>query len=144
MCSSLSALSNGWGYTHSLCCLFGRRACMVSAREHWLWALRWASPADAPIPPCVLSRGRLGRAPVPLLPRHSEGCSPGVRKGICQRRWRRALPFLCLHLTDSVPRLRVRKHALRFLPPRSRSPVLATKSVRNTSALVGKAYSAAG
>ncbi len=25
---------NGWGYTHSLCCLFGRGACTVSAREH--------------------------------------------------------------------------------------------------------------
>ncbi len=28
-----------------------------------------------------------------------------------------SLPFLCLHLTDSVPRLRVGKHALWFLPP---------------------------
>ncbi len=48
MCSSLPALSNGWGYTHSLCCLFGRKA------------LRCASPADAPIPPGVLSRRRSG------------------------------------------------------------------------------------
>ncbi len=26
------ALFNGWGYTRSLCCLFGRGACTVSAR----------------------------------------------------------------------------------------------------------------
>ncbi len=56
------------------------------------------------------------RALVPLLPRHSEGCGPGVRNGIGQRR--RALPFLCLHLTDSVPHFRVGKHALRVLPVR--------------------------
>ncbi len=24
---------NGWGYTHSMCCLFGREACIVSARD---------------------------------------------------------------------------------------------------------------
>ncbi len=38
---------------------------------------------DAPIPPGVFSRTlRLAfpRALVPLLPRHSEGCGPGVRK----------------------------------------------------------------
>ncbi len=38
---------------------------------------------DAPIPPSVFSRTlRLAfpRALVPLLPRHSEGCGPGVRK----------------------------------------------------------------
>ncbi len=33
MRSSLSALSNGWGYTQSLCCMFGRGARTVSARE---------------------------------------------------------------------------------------------------------------
>ncbi len=33
MCSSLPALFNGWGYTHSLCCLFGRGTRTVSARE---------------------------------------------------------------------------------------------------------------
>ncbi len=60
------------------------------------------------------------RALVPLLPRHSKGCSPGVCKGNCWRRQRRAPPYLCLHLTGSVPRLRVGKHMLRFLPPWSR------------------------
>ncbi len=59
---------NGWGYTHSLCCLFGGGACTVSARERFfgtpaLWALRGASPADAPIWPGVLSRGHSSRSP---------------------------------------------------------------------------------
>ncbi len=31
MHSSLPALSNGWGYTHYLCCLFGRRACTLKS-----------------------------------------------------------------------------------------------------------------
>ncbi len=45
------------GDTHILCV-----ACLGEkhAREHWLWALRCASPADAPIPPGVLSRGCSG------------------------------------------------------------------------------------
>ncbi len=34
MRSSLPVLFNGWGYTRSVCCLFGRGACTVSAREH--------------------------------------------------------------------------------------------------------------
>ncbi len=33
MCSSLPALFNEWGYTHPLCCLFGRGTRTVSARE---------------------------------------------------------------------------------------------------------------
>ncbi len=32
----------------------------------------------------------------------------------------RAQPYLCLHLTGQVPLLKVGKHALRFLIPRSR------------------------
>ncbi len=46
MCSSLPALFNGWGYTGSLCCLFGRvhgqrlRALAVSTAMCFLWTLR--------------------------------------------------------------------------------------------------------
>ncbi len=65
---SLPALFNGWGYTHSLCCLFGRRACIVSAWEH----CDMLPFTDAPIPPCVLSRGRSGSR------------SPGLWSRCCQ------------------------------------------------------------
>ncbi len=51
MCIHPSHTFSGWGHTHSLCCLFGRGACTVSARP---------SPMDAPIPPGTISRGRSG------------------------------------------------------------------------------------
>ncbi len=68
MCVRPCPGSNGWGYTHSLCCLFGRGACTVSDRGNWLWALRCASLADTPIPPGVLSQ----KGP-------SGSCSPGLQ-----------------------------------------------------------------
>ncbi len=46
---------NGWGYTHSSCCLFGRGACTVSAREHsgsrspGLWSRCWRGTARAAV-----------------------------------------------------------------------------------------------
>ncbi len=66
---------NGWGYTHSLCCLFGRGACTVSARGRWMWALRCASLADTPIPPGVLSQW--GRS---LFPGVWSRCCRGTAK----------------------------------------------------------------
>ncbi len=70
------------GDTHSLCI-----ACW--GEEHTQSAFESAGCehcdmlTDAPIPPGVFPRTlRLAfpRALVPLLPRHSEGCGPGVRK----------------------------------------------------------------
>ncbi len=73
--SSLPALSNGWGYTHSRALAVSTAMCFSCGCSDPAWRsfsrmLRLAFP----------------RTLVPLLPRHSEGCSPGVRKGICQGR----------------------------------------------------------
>ncbi len=82
VCSSLPVLFNGWGYTHSLYCLLGRGAHTVSVRERWLWALRYAYGRSDPAWRFFARTLRFAfpRALVPLLPRHSEGCVPGVRK----------------------------------------------------------------
>ncbi len=109
---------NGWGYTHFCVACLGEKHGLRSRALAVSTAMCFARGRSDPAWRSFARTLRLAfpRALVPLLPRHSSGCGPGVRKGIGQRR--RALPFLCLHLTDSVPHFRVRKHALRVLPVR--------------------------
>ncbi|KAI2665262.1 ORF V: Enzymatic polyprotein [Labeo rohita] len=59
--------------------------------------------------------------PVPLPPRRSGYCTHGVSSWICWRVWRRVSPYLLPHPADPPPVPRVRKPALRFLPPGGRA-----------------------
>ncbi len=82
----LPALFNGWRYTRSLCCLFGRGACTVSARERWLWALQCASLANTPIPPGVISQwGRSGSRSPWLWSRCCRGMAKAAVLGFANR-----------------------------------------------------------
>ncbi len=80
----------GWGCTRYLCCLFGRGACTGQRTKALAMSTAMCFPCGLSDPAWrsfIMRVLRLAfpRALVPRLPRHSEGCSPVVRKWICQR-----------------------------------------------------------